>query len=231
MSRAQHALQDLSRPINANPANVTRTPGVVVVDKDLTRMIERINKQKDDLKKLIITTYPDPRARRAFTNLEFKGRIMLQVYRHIYTNQKTKGKPAVTRVPERIRFTWSPYTLTSTPLTKKEALRHVLAAKERIADVSTLIMLDMTLDRIKSRPSDTSFRIRKPRAPFPKANIYYGKRDFVDVPAHLPLVIYSKTPLKIDDLPVYDKAERRKPKATAIKTAPICQRLNLHEVI
>ena len=228
---AQTGLTDLSRPKGMNVTNVTRTPGVIVVDKDLSTIVSRINKQKDDLKKLIKDTYPDARERRNFTNEQFRGRVMLQVYRHIYTNQRTKQKPPVTRIPERIRFTWSPYTLTSTPLKKKQARLHVLMSKEKTKDAATMNLLDMTLAYLDVCPATSMFTIRKPRAPFPKANIYYGKNDVVDVPAHVPLVIYTDTEIDIEDIPTYDKSNRKTKRNTALNTVTICNPLNLHQII
>jgi len=202
LTKAKTALRGLSRMNDQHPGTVIRTPGVVLVDKDLQAIVEDINDLKDALKAFIIAKYPEARARRHFIQTEFSGRVMLQVYRHIYFN---------TRPVEKIRFTWSPYTESTYKLTQKKALELLKKRNESGVDHkigNRFKALRMAIDYVSQ--TDAEYVIKKQRSPFPKANIYYGSKDYIEVPASIPLIIYSNTgSVDISDMPEYDKSKRR----------------------
>jgi len=208
LGKAQRAIRGLSRLEDQHPGSVMRSPGVIVVDKDLSEIVESINALKDDLKQHINTLCPSPRQRHRYVQSQFPGRVMLQVYRHLYTNE---------RPVQKIRFTWSPYTATSKTLSRSKALE--LLTKRSTTGIDHTIenrfkALQMATEYVRSSSNKTLFTIKKPRPPFPKANVYYGTNDVTDVPASLPLIIFSKDKtIDISDMPSYNKNIRRKPRS------------------
>jgi len=234
---AADALTNLSRLKEQHPASVLRTPGVVIVDRNLTTLVANVNKLKNSLKKQISDRYPDPKARRLYTQSTFEGRMMLQVYRHIYTNtviEKTKTKPQEIRIPKSVRYTWSPYTFTSKPLNRKQAELLLIERRESKIDnysENRAKALDYAINLVRESHKDQEFTIRKDRPPFPKANIFYGPQDIVDVPASLPLLIYQPNPsepIEIRDLSTYKKSKRNNPRSDLMDTEIIFKPLYLH---
>lgn len=223
---AQSAFRGLSRLDEQDAGSVIRTPGVVVVDRDLREVVEDVNDHKDRLRAFIAEAYPDPRARHHFVQKAFPGRVMLQAYRHIYTND---------RPVERIRFTWSPYTETSKPISKKKALELLYKRNESGMDHTVknrFEALRMAIEYVSASSANTKFAIKKPRSPFPKANIYFGKRDSADVPASLPLIIYSdQRTIDIADMPSFNQEKRRPPRSDKIPTELIFKPLYLYQLL
>lgn len=242
LSYALRAIAGMSRLEDQHPATACRNPGVIIVDKDLTPAIESVNQTKDALRDYLRTHIKDSRARRHFTQTEFRGRVMLQVYRHIYCNARSKNKDkpkskkeTLTTLPiHKIAFTWSPYTESTKTLTKAMALQ--LLSKRAESKIDTLIpnrqiALNMATQYVQSCKHSTVFAIIKPRSPFPKANLFYNGGKIVDVPASVPLVIYSApgTAPKIQDIPDYDKDRRKSTRGDKHNHVLIHQPLYLYQ--
>ena len=65
---AKSAYRNFSRPKDQHPGSVFRLPGVVVADKDLKKVIARVNSVKTELKQLIMSEYPNNRACLLYTS-------------------------------------------------------------------------------------------------------------------------------------------------------------------
>lgn len=178
------AFRAFSRPKQQHPGSVYRVPGYVVLDRLLLDEIDTINVLKRDLQSTIKQRYPDARARNVFHSRVFPGRIMLQVYRQIYTARSPV---------EAVRFSWSPGTHAVTHLTKGEAIELLQNRLELGIDVDDhRVALRTAIERVSSLGKSTQIIRERPRAPYPVASLVYtsGRKGIKKmVPLSLPLFV------------------------------------------
>lgn len=200
---AMDAFRNLSKARTQYPGSVLRIPGVIEVDKQLTGLVDKVNNQKDQIKQFVHDRYPNPLSRNRFTRANFPGRVMLQVYRHI---------TCLTDV-RKLTFTWAPASFSSKKLTRYQALE--LLNKRNVSGLDHLTennfnALTMAIDEVQNSPPQTLYKIRKPRPPFPLANIHYYNNKIDQRNVSIPFIIYNdKQPLDIVELPTYDENNKR----------------------
>jgi len=210
IKRATQAFRNMSRSNDQSPGSVWRVPGIICVDKDLSKVVDNINRVKSELKSYIKDAHPSPRARNTFHRTEFPGRVMLQVYRKIYLNNEPVNK---------IRFSWAPYTYSTQTLSRQEALDMLI--KRSISghdhsDNDRFTALQMAIDYVRSNNKNSQYAIRKPRSPYPVATIHQvGNAGLTkkSLQMSLPLIIgpvSTGSEVDIGELPVYNKSNRRK---------------------
>ena len=183
-------------------------PGCIALDRLLVDQIIQINLLKYDLQQAIKQLHPNLRQRTNFHRREFPGRIMLQIYRNIYSAQGPIRS---------IKFTWSPYTFSVNHLNHDQALN--LLMKRLNSDVDkggNHLGLEIAIEKIKSLKTSTQFIIERPRAPYPIATLVHeigtpGIRKMI--PLNLPVFIgpgFGGEKVEIGRLAAHDANTRRK---------------------
>lgn len=222
---ARKAFCDMSRPSSLHPWSVSRYPGVVRVDKDLSKVVFKINILKKQLHLLIKKNHKKPKERTEYCKRAFPGRVMLQAYRKIYCN----NYPAT-----RVELSWSPKTMSSQPLNQQEAYDKLVSMFNKDgSDPNNRIALQKAIEGVGKASSDTDYAIKRPRMPYPVANIGYeddeGNDVWKQVALSLPLVLYADQ-INIGRLESFDKDKRRGKRSDTQKRTLIYKPLYLYQI-
>lgn len=230
VTAAQKAYREFSRHKPQHPSNVLRLPGILTVDKKLNNAIDRINKTKTQLKEVMQKQYPNARTRNAYCRNNFPGRMMLQVYRHIYYTE---------REVVRASFTWEPVTRSTKHLTRNEALDRLLKKQQWMSqtsptDSNAVKAIEIALQKLYDSSLDTRFVVVKPRAPHPRMSLYFDANDYTDkitTPANLPIVVPHTDNLEIGNLTdLHTTSKKRNTRSDSNKIKSVYMPLNLYQL-
>ena len=230
ISMATSAFRNFSRGKDQHHGSVYRLPGVITVDKDLRPAVERVNHVKAELQQLIKTEYPGYKERNRFCREVFPGRMMLQVYRRLFTNE---------REVEKVGFSWMPITRSTVKVSRADAMQMLIKRGTMLGktkDKDGVIAAKIAFQNVSTAPQDTEYAIIKPRAPYPTTVLYYT--DGVDktkkgfVAPSLPVIVGPTThPIHIGELSSLDTTRVRKQRKDIREAKCLYKPLNLHAFI
>ena len=219
------AFRAFSRPRQQHPGSVFRLPGYIVLDRLLLDEIDNINLIKRTLQAAIKQQCPNARARNVFCGQAFPGRVMLQVYRQLYTARSAL---------EAVRFSWSPTTHASTHLTKGEALDLLVKRYEAGVDTGDHHKaLQIALEKVRAFGQSVDIIRERPRAPYPIASLIHtaGRRGVKRmVPLSLPVFIgpgIAGDQVDVGTLAPHDTNRRRQRRSDRIESTPLFTPLHL----
>ena len=225
IAACSRSFRAFSRPQTQHPGSVFRLPGYVLLNRLLLDEIDAVNRLKDELQESVKSRYTTERSRNAFYRTEFPGRVMLQVYRHIYS---------VRSPVKRVRFTWSPSTFATRTIAKGEAIKLLINRIESGVDATDSDRqqaLRIAIEKIHALPKTASVVIRKPRSPYPIATLFHttGRNAIKKmIPLSTPIFIgpgIAGDPVDIGELRSFNQAQRRRTrsdkKQTEVLFAPL----------